>query len=500
MSGDLRRYDVCLSFAGEDRAFVEHIADKLRERAVRVFYDRYERANLWGKDLYAHLASVYSDSRYCVIFVSVHYARKLWPNHELRSAQERAFKDVDTEYILPIRLDDTTLPGIRATVGYLDAKDISKDEIVEMICQKLSGFDVLGELRHSELDWAAVEQVNFSNQVLQIRKFQATVVGTPVLEPGSLNTIIDQIYSSTVFHDEQAHWSCAQNRYFDQVYATSSLVTAFSQWGLDTNDQLYRVGVDFLLKTNAASIDDRAATIALMVLGRLDPDSAEIFVDELVRLQILDPVSPDFGSFLFYQGPAPSPTQIENWTEPIHRDGASFHACHIADALLHTPQEYVGARAKAFLVLQSTRRFFHAAYREHEGWLVNILGERSNITLFSYAIAPALRIPLPNNWREIARSCRDNSVLEGTLRSALGVTNATYSARRISDEDYRKEVRNYAARWLHDRDVSTDTAGMDIPALAAYMRAILYCFDFVEPAAGASLRQEFRSALVLRKL
>ncbi len=51
-------YDVCLSFAGEDRAYVKEVASKLREMSIRVFYDDYEQAELWGKDLYTHLDAI----------------------------------------------------------------------------------------------------------------------------------------------------------------------------------------------------------------------------------------------------------------------------------------------------------------------------------------------------------------------------------------------------------------------------------------------------------
>ena len=52
-----REYDVSLSFTGEDREYVEQVASGLRHQGVRVFYDRYEEANLWGKDLCVHLAA-----------------------------------------------------------------------------------------------------------------------------------------------------------------------------------------------------------------------------------------------------------------------------------------------------------------------------------------------------------------------------------------------------------------------------------------------------------
>lgn len=40
------RYDVAFSFAGEDRAIVEPIADAVRAGGLRIFYDKYEEAYL----------------------------------------------------------------------------------------------------------------------------------------------------------------------------------------------------------------------------------------------------------------------------------------------------------------------------------------------------------------------------------------------------------------------------------------------------------------------
>jgi hypothetical protein len=104
-------YDVYFSFAGEDRAYVEEVADLIKEKSVRVFYDKYERSKLWGKDLYTYLDEVYRKrTQYCVIFISKYYAKKLWTNHERQSAQARAFTE-NEEYLLPVRFDDTEIPG-----------------------------------------------------------------------------------------------------------------------------------------------------------------------------------------------------------------------------------------------------------------------------------------------------------------------------------------------------------------------------------------------------
>jgi hypothetical protein len=81
-------YDVCLSFAGEDRRRVEAVAIRLQKKGLRVFYDRFEQVDLWGKDLYTHLDDIYrSAARYCVMFISQNYAAKVWTNHERASAQ-----------------------------------------------------------------------------------------------------------------------------------------------------------------------------------------------------------------------------------------------------------------------------------------------------------------------------------------------------------------------------------------------------------------------------
>jgi len=40
-------YDVCLSFAGEQRAYVRELAEELKKHNIRVFFDEFEEAVLW---------------------------------------------------------------------------------------------------------------------------------------------------------------------------------------------------------------------------------------------------------------------------------------------------------------------------------------------------------------------------------------------------------------------------------------------------------------------
>ncbi|MFF3951542.1 toll/interleukin-1 receptor domain-containing protein [Streptomyces sp. NPDC001902] len=130
-------YDVCLSFAGEQRQYVQGVADGLRKSGVRVFYDDYEKANLWGKDLYEHLDYIYGRAaRYCVLFASADYEKKVWTNHERRSAQARALGE-NREYVLPVRFDDTEIPGLRPTIGFVDASTLEPEELADLVRKKL---------------------------------------------------------------------------------------------------------------------------------------------------------------------------------------------------------------------------------------------------------------------------------------------------------------------------------------------------------------------------
>lgn len=130
-------YDVCFSFAGEDRAYVRQVAQILKARGVRVFYDEYKQVDMWGKDLYVHLDEIYQNTaRYCVIFTSAHYAKKLWTNHERESAQARAIRE-HSEYLLPAIFDETKIPGLRPTIGYLDLRMITPAQLADMIIEKV---------------------------------------------------------------------------------------------------------------------------------------------------------------------------------------------------------------------------------------------------------------------------------------------------------------------------------------------------------------------------
>jgi hypothetical protein len=132
-------YKVAISFAREQRAIAESIARCIQEGGGGpVFYDKDEKAKLWGKDLYEHLADIYCNmAEYCIVISSKEYLEKEWTVHERKSAQARALQNKGQEYILPIDFDGTKLPGLLSTIGYLSFTHEGVRGICDAFLQKI---------------------------------------------------------------------------------------------------------------------------------------------------------------------------------------------------------------------------------------------------------------------------------------------------------------------------------------------------------------------------
>jgi len=133
-------FDLAISFAGENREIAKTISDNLKKRGYKIFYDEYEKSKMWGKDLYEYLSEIYSTkAKYCLILISEAYIKKPWTRLEKKSAQSRAFED-ENEYILPLRIDDSKVPGILSTTGYLDYRKESMEEIINLLVEKINNY------------------------------------------------------------------------------------------------------------------------------------------------------------------------------------------------------------------------------------------------------------------------------------------------------------------------------------------------------------------------
>lgn len=157
------KYDVAFSFAGEDRAYVEQVALFLKEKNIAVFYDYFEEENLWGKNLISYLEEIYTHkSKYCVIFISQYYAQKEWTSYESAVAMVRMLDSnlKQKEYLLPVKFDETKVPGVLSTIGFIDGKRKSPDELGNLIIKKL----YTNDLKNTEL----ISLETFKNNLITV--------------------------------------------------------------------------------------------------------------------------------------------------------------------------------------------------------------------------------------------------------------------------------------------------------------------------------------------
>jgi hypothetical protein len=133
----MKSFDVAISFAGEDREVARALAEGLHGMGYEVFYDDFRAHDLWGKNLYEYLLSVYRDkAKYCIILLSRHYKSKAWTRLELKGAESRVLSESESDYILPLRLDDVEIPGLPDTIGYLDLRQYGIPFVLEQFDKK----------------------------------------------------------------------------------------------------------------------------------------------------------------------------------------------------------------------------------------------------------------------------------------------------------------------------------------------------------------------------
>lgn len=139
------KYDLAISFAGEQRPLASTVATALDSAGYSIFYDRFEQAELWGRELTTTLGQVYSDeARYCLVLLSSDYVTKPWTNLERQNALAR-FMNERSGYILCLRLDPVNLPGLPSVVAYVDFSSLNGTPgLIKLLMQKLGQPDHQG--------------------------------------------------------------------------------------------------------------------------------------------------------------------------------------------------------------------------------------------------------------------------------------------------------------------------------------------------------------------
>ena len=133
------RFKIALSFPGEHRSFVEKVAALLADRVGRyqVLYDRYYEAEFARTDLDTYLQRLYHDeSELIAVFLCADYERKQWCGLEWRAVRD-LIKQRQAATVMPLRFDETEIPGLFSIDGYVWVGGRSPQEIADLILQRM---------------------------------------------------------------------------------------------------------------------------------------------------------------------------------------------------------------------------------------------------------------------------------------------------------------------------------------------------------------------------
>ena len=133
------KYDVSLSFAGEQRIYATELASFLVKHGLRVYIDDVDRSRIWGHRLSVELDRIYRvDSRCVIVFISADYKRKQWTMFELKTSLSAAFAS-DEKYVLSVRFDETQLEGVDFDTVYVDATQHDPASLGAIVQDRLAG-------------------------------------------------------------------------------------------------------------------------------------------------------------------------------------------------------------------------------------------------------------------------------------------------------------------------------------------------------------------------
>lgn len=133
-------YDLAVSFAGEQRDYVEKVVRACQQLGLSIFYYRDMAIDWWGKSYLAEQRSIYSGrTRFFVPFISPEYLAKPIPMDEFSSALMTALTHGD-DYILPVLIKNVTVPVemLHPHIHYLRAEDYDPQSLALAMKQKVA--------------------------------------------------------------------------------------------------------------------------------------------------------------------------------------------------------------------------------------------------------------------------------------------------------------------------------------------------------------------------
>lgn len=133
------KFDVALSFPGEQRSYVSDVASILRENldSDGLFYDFDYQSQLARPNVDTLLQNIYrNNTKLIVVFLSKEYAQKEWCGLEWRAVRD-IIKSKGDEQIMFVRFDNAQIEGLFSIDGYIDANTFEPKQVAEFILERL---------------------------------------------------------------------------------------------------------------------------------------------------------------------------------------------------------------------------------------------------------------------------------------------------------------------------------------------------------------------------
>lgn len=129
------KYDIGISYASEQRKYVQQLTDSLDKVGLKYFVDYNEPELLWGAYIPEALRKIYiEESQIVLVILSSEYTEKAYTKFESRIACER---ELSGDSFLIIKTDDVTLPWLNSTYGFINSSKYSTEEIAILLKKKL---------------------------------------------------------------------------------------------------------------------------------------------------------------------------------------------------------------------------------------------------------------------------------------------------------------------------------------------------------------------------
>lgn len=199
-----RDFDVLLSFAGTEREYARAISNICNANGLKVFLDEDFQHEIWGRNLVEYLDETYrTRGKYCVALISNAYCQRTFTRVERRSAFDRMIQ-TESEYFLPVIVDDSWPKGLSTATAYLDLRKQGVLGICEILVRKVKSreekLNIPPEINIPRIPFGRLKFEHLVSYLIDLcQKQPITIFGTVVYDENTAE--IRKLFSDQIYWD-----------------------------------------------------------------------------------------------------------------------------------------------------------------------------------------------------------------------------------------------------------------------------------------------------------